>query len=93
MMMIDSEKTAAIKALQRLIHNSRADNYEKRNGLHQLLNFCKGDLPKTVYQSNAHTARDALNRLGEKNPDERLVFEYIDGTVLFYENMANVTLL
>lgn len=92
-MMIDSEKIAAIKALQRLIHNSRADNYEKHNGLHQLLNFCKGDLPKTVYQSNAHTARDALNRLGEKNPDERLVFEYLDGTVLFYENMANVTLL
>ncbi len=93
-MVIDNpEKAAALKALQSLIYKSRADNYNRRNGLQLLFNYCVGDMTKTYYKNEAYKAREALNMLREADAEERLVFDYLDGTVLFYENMADGTII
>ncbi len=89
MVVDDPEKAAALKALQSLIYKSRAANYNRCNGLQLLFNYCVGDMTKTYYTNEARKAREALNMLGEADADERLVFDYLDGTVLFYENMAD----
>ncbi len=89
-MVIDNpEKAAVLKTLQSLIYESRADNYNKHKGLQLLFNYCVGDMTKTYYINEAYKAREALNMLGEADAKERLVFDYLDGTVLFHETMAD----
>ncbi len=88
-----SEKEAAMDAMKALIFDAREKGYGKRNGLQTLFNYCAGDMTKVYYQNKALDARAALNELGEADPNERIVFDYLDGTVLFYENVADGTIL